>query len=89
MVELVCGCGSAASPAVSWKNRRSRPAALGGREPVQYDAVGHRSASDGLGLGLDQLSVPVGWVYGEAGALQRGVQSGEVGRLVLLAFRVD
>ena len=55
--------------------------ALGRGEPAQHDAVGHRRAGDDLGLGLDQPPVAVGGVRRQAGALQRGVEPGEVVRL--------
>jgi hypothetical protein len=55
--------------------------ALGWGEPSQHDAAGHRRAGDDLGLGLDEPPIAVGGMRRQAGAVQRGVQPGEVGRL--------
>ena len=58
-----------------------RSRVLGGGEPAQHDAVGHRRAGDDLGLGLDQPPIAVGRVGRQAGAVKRGIEAGEVVRL--------
>jgi hypothetical protein len=51
---------------------------LGWGEPAQCDAVGHRRAGDDLGLGVDQPPIAVCGKGGQAGAVERGIEAGEV-----------